>query len=351
MVSLPFPLGGSPSGVRRPALEVSFGSGGPGDWGPTIASVSVESGLVPSVDVVVIVAAADQAPSLALGDSGSVAVGYEDSSAELVFTGRITAVRRKLHGVVRLEATNGGALLAGLRIDQSYEQRKAGEIVADLAQRAGVTTGVVEDGASYPFYVVDGVRTVLTHIAALARRSGFVAYVTPEDKLSFLPLAEGQPVQTFAYGTDVLSLQLSETTPAVGALTVVGEGAAGSQGQEAWSWLAKDPSAVRGSSGTAAPELSLADASLRSRDAAQGAAEGQLALSALTGVTGRLLVPGAPSVAVGATIAVEGAPQEALNGTCVARGVRHSFSKRRGFTTTIWFSQGAGGGLGLGGLI
>ena len=63
----------------------------------------------------------------------------------------------------------------------------------------------------------------------------------------------------------------------VGAVTTVGEGAAGSQGQEAWSWLVKDPSSVTGSAGSGGPERLIQDASLRSTEAAQGAADGIVA--------------------------------------------------------------------------
>ena len=98
----------------------------------------------------------------------------------------------------------------------------------------------------FPYYVVDDRRGAYAHIAALARKSGFLAYFTGEGKLTFAPYAGGQAVQTFAYATDILSLLVQDATPPVGAVTTVGEGAAGSHGSDAWSWPVKDPSSVKG---------------------------------------------------------------------------------------------------------
>jgi phage protein D len=52
-------------------------------------------------------------------------------------------------------------------------------------------------------------------------------------------------------------------------------------------------------------------------------------------LTARLLVPGAPKVTVGATVAVAGAPDDKLNGTWLVRGLRHKLVKARGYTTLL----------------
>jgi phage protein D len=135
----------------------------------------------------------------------------------------------------------------------------------------------------------------------------------------------------------------------------VGEGAAGSQGGDAWSWLAKDVSGLTADEGDE-PRRLRADGALRSAAAAASAARGGAFAAALEATVGTLLAPGAPAVVPGSTIAVAGAPRPALNGSFLVRRVRHRFSKRDGFTTLIAFSRppaaGGGGAAGaLGGLL
>ena len=148
----------------------------------------------------------------------------------------------------------------------------------------------------------------------------------------------------------MLALESFEAPPSAGAVTVIGEGAAGSQGSDAWSWLVKDPSGVTGSSGSGDPARLVSDPSLRSSDAAQGAADGIAAAAGAGASTARLLVTGAPKAVVGGAVAVSGAPDDSLNGTWVVRGLRHRYTKRGGFTTLLLLSKAGGGAGGLGGL-
>jgi len=331
------------------AIGVNVGGGASDPWKQHLVAVSVESGIAPAVDAVEIWLTADpQAPTVALDDEGTVSLGYQDDSPVLTFTGKIAGVRRGIGGLTRLTATSGGAALARLRVNQSYEDQTAGDVVSDLAGQAEVAAGTVEDGIDLPFYVVDDRRSAWVHIAALARRSGYLAHMTPEGELFFGPYAPGDPVQTFTYGEDVLLLEAREGSPEVGAVTTWGEGSAGSQGKDAWSWLVKDPSAVQGSAGGGGPQRWVHDPALRSGDAAQTAAEGIADAAGRLQVTGTLLVPGAPAVTAGSTIEIAGAPQEALNGKFLVRWVRHRLAKREGFTTRIAFSKSEGAaGCGL----
>lgn len=347
MVSSLFPGSSSGSAVRRPVLEVGFGSGSADDWGRSVVSVAMQAGLAPSADAVeVYLDGSDQAPAVAVGDTGSVSFGYEDGSVEPSFSGQVEGVRYSVEGATSVTATNGGASLSKFRINQSYEQQKAGDIIKDLAAKAGVDTDTVEDGVELPFYVVDDRQSAYRHVAALARKSGYLAWFTPEGKLNFASFSGGQAVQTFAYGEDILSLEVIDALPVVGAVMTFGEGAAGSQGQEAWSWLVKDPSSVTGSAGDGGPERPVQDPSLRSGAAAQRAADGIANAAGLAKLTGRLLVPGAPAVAVGLAVEVVDAPQDALNGLYLVTGVRHRFSKWEGFTTLVGIARTGEGGLG-----
>ena len=354
--------------VRQPTFTIDFGAGGGGGgllsavglgqtaedpWARSLVAMTVEIGLAPFVDIARLdIAADDQAPTVALDDNGSISLGYSDSSTDLVLTATVNALDYSLRGSTRVGAGNGGALLARMRVNQSYEQQSAGAIVSDLASSAAVDTDVVEDGVEFPFIVLDDRSTAYQHIVTLANKSGFVAYFTTEGKLYFGPFNEGQPVQTFTYGSDIISLQVRSVSPIVGSAKIVGQGAAGSEGQDAWSWLVKDPSSVTGEAGDGSQERLVSDATLRSSEASQAAADSIAAAGQLTAVRGFIQVPGAPQVVVGSTIEISGAPQEAANGTALVSWVSHRYDKRRGFTSVLEFNKSVGGAAGgLGGLL
>lgn len=356
----------APAAVRQPTFEVNFDGGGASgglvaaaglasgadnSWARSVVLVSVETGLAPFVDVVTVDVAADQeAPKVALDDEGTISLGYNDSAAELVFTAKVNDICYSVHGTQQLKGVNGGVLLSRLRINQSYEQQSAGDIVNDLASQAGVDTDTVENGVDFPFYVLDDRSNAYEHIATLARKCGYLTYFTTEGKLYFGPYADGQAVQTFSYGIDILSIQVEETMPVTGSVTTIGEGAAGSEGQDAWCWLVKDPGAVTAEAGEGEQARILSDASLRTSDASRSAAEGLADAASRMALTGTITVPGAPLVVVGSTIDIADVPYDNLNGKCMVSWVRHRYSKRQGYISVIDFCKSISGG-GPGGLL
>ncbi len=332
--------GPAPAAVRKPAFELSFGSGSTDDWARSLATVSVEAGLAPAVDAAeVVLASREDAPKVALADTGDVSLGFEDDRPAAVFKGTVRAVHHTVSGKARILASNGGAVLASFRLDQGYEQMSAGDIVRDLAGKAGIA-GSIDGGPSLPYYVVDSRSSAWEHVAKLAELSGFAAWFAADGGLHFGPLEAGSPAQTFTYGEDVLELDALEAPPLPGSVKVVGEGAAGSQGSDAWSWNIKDASPVTGNAGSGDPAVVVELGALRSADAASGAAEGIAAKAKLGGLTARLLVPGAPKAVVGSTIAVASAPDDTLNGSWVVRGVRHRLVKAHGFTSLLLLARG-----------
>ena len=327
--------------VRKPAFSVSFGSGSTDDWARSLATVSVDAGLAPAVDVAeVVLSSRDDAPKAALADTGSVSLGFEDAGPSPVFKGAVRAVHHSVSGTARVVASNGGAILAAYRLDQGYEQQKAGDIVRDLTGKASVDVGSIDDGPSLPYYVVDSRSTAWVHVAKLAALSGFAAWFAADGGLHFGPLQAGSPVQTLTYGEDILELDAVEAPPLPGEVMVAGEGAAGSQGSDAWSWAVNDSTSVTGSAGSGDPSVLVEDGALRSTDAVNGAAAGIAATAKLGALTARLLAPGAPSAAVGSTIAVASAPDGTLNGSWIVRGVRHRLVKARGYTTLLLLAKG-----------
>lgn len=328
-------LGGLAGAVGN-ALGINLG-GSADPWQQHLLAMHIERGLAPFVDTAEItLAVTPQAPTVALADSGSLALGYSDDTAQTVFTGVVAEIRHGL-GVQQVRLTNGGAALARLRINQSFEQQTAGDIASALADLAAVATDTVAAGADYPFYVVSQGQSVYRHLAELAQQNDFAAWLTPHDQLTFAPLTEGDPVATFTYGDNLLALQMNEATPVFNGATVIGEGAAGSQGAQAWSWLVKEPSSMTGEAGDDPAQRLVAAPGLRTRDLAKHTAAGLVNRGTQLKVTGRLLAVGAPMVTVGSTIDIANAPQSLANGRFLVQRVRHDLTRQQGFMTFISF--------------
>src|SRR5512134_1042749 len=99
MLDLPLGLGTQPAAVRRPLFAVHFGggsgnaggvlesagsalglAGGSDDpWAAALVSLTVEMALAPEVDVAVLHLANEaRAPQVAVGDTGTIELGYTD---------------------------------------------------------------------------------------------------------------------------------------------------------------------------------------------------------------------------------------------------------------------------------
>jgi hypothetical protein len=324
--------------VRKPAFEVAFGGSSSDDWARALESITVEAGFAPAVDVVdVVLSARSDAPTVALDDTGSVSLGFGDDGPKKVFTGTVRAVHRTVSGKTRVVATNGGAILASLRVDAAYRQQGADSIVQDLASRAGVTTGNIASGdaGDLPSYIADSRRSAWEHIARLGLLDGPDAWIDADGALQYDSPSGGASVQTFEYGKDVIELDAVEMPARVGSAKVVGEGAAGSKGSDAWSWNLKDASSVTATSGSGDPSVLVSAGAARSTQAAQAAADAIVARATLGKVEGRLLVPGAPTAAVGSVVTVSGAPEGSLNADWLVCGVRHRLVKAGGYTTLL----------------
>ena len=345
-LALPALPGASAPAVRRPVAEVDFG-GSAGDWASALLSITVDLGTAPGVDAAELrLAPIDGKPAPAVGDAGTIKLGFDDGGAELVFTGVVELVARDVLGTLRVVAVNGAAAIARLRLNRSFEQRGAADVIKDLIDAAGASGGSITAAADLPFYVVDDRRSGWRQIADLARDCGSMAYVAPDGKVTVAPAPAGPPAATLSYAQDILELLAGPRAAGSGAITVLGEGAAGGEGSDAWNWLVKDPSSVKGSAGSGKPERLTSAPWLRSQSTAQAAADGAAAASAAAAVAGRVLATGNPKITVGSGVAIAGAPDGALNGDYVAEGVRHRFAGAEGFTTLVRLA-GAGGGGGL----
>lgn len=328
------------SGLKQPVHEIEIGSASADDWKDCLIHVDVETGLGPFVDVAVLTLSDnDTAPAPEIGDDASISLGFADEPLQLIFSGVVDEILHTLVGRKIITLVNSGSLLSRTRLNQSYEQQSAGDIVSDLLSGAGADTGTIESGIAYPFVVVDDALNLFQHINAFANTCGYLAYVDETNALNFAPFSGEPAVQTFTYGSDILSFEKTVKDATVYCVKVVGDGAAGSEGEDAWPWRVKDLESISATSGAGEIELLMNIPSLTSQDALQQAADSKIEALLSLQQTGRILVPGAPLVLVGKTFDLSDMPDSNDDGTYMARHIQHIFSKYEGYTTKIQFNK------------
>lgn len=266
-----------------------------------------------------------------------ISLGYDDGSELVqVMTGTIVQVTPNLV-TRRLTGHSTAETLLHACINETYEDFSAGEIVEDLAQRAGVQTEKVEDGIQFPAYVIDDRRSFYHHMHQLAEHCGFDGYINANGKLIFEKFVGGKTVHVFDYAKHILELEVVQTPLAAASVEAWGESPGGGNAQEAWAWLTKDFAGSKGSAGSGDPKFLLESPALRTAKAAQKAADAAFTRIKRRAVRGSLLVTGLPQVKLGDALRIRDVPEDALNQSYQVRGVTHRITKMGGFTTRIEF--------------
>ena len=267
----------------------------------------------------------------------TVELGYEDTDEMIqVITGTIVYIEPGLT-TRRVVAHNAAHELMRAFAEQTYENKSAGDILRDLAGQANIEVETADDGITFPAYVIDGQRGIYHHLLKLAELCGFDLYVNSEGKLIFQRFAGGRTVHVFNYGTHILEMDVSHTTPLAGEVIAWGESPGGRKSQEDWAWLTKDFGGLKGSAGTGSPSLLLEKPVLRSRQAALTAARASQTQLTRRTLRGRMVVLGHPKVKLGDAIRLQDVPEDDLNAIYQVRGITHRITKKSGFTTTIDF--------------
>ncbi len=195
----------------------------------------------------------------------------------------------------------------------------------------------MEDGVHFLAYVADNGRNAYQHIRALALKSGFDVYTTPDGKLVFRPFTGSITTHVLEYGQHLVRLAVSAAPQAAGEVQLFGESPADAEGDEAFAWLTK--SFTPGAAGSGAPLLLVQDPSLRTQTAAGAAARAEAKRQQQRALTGHLRALGRPQVKLGDAIRLSGAPDDRMNADFQVRRVRHTLTKKGGFTTEIGFWQ------------
>lgn len=321
----------------KPAYKISVGS-----WSTDSTQIRSDGYLIRlrvdlsmnKVNIAEMVVRAEDIPGIAKGDEVNISLGPE--SARQVFAGVVESVNRDLN-TWTIWAHSQMSALTRYKVNKLYEQQKGGDIVRDLAQIAGVTTGTVDNGLEYPVYSLGSNASMYDHILDLAGREGFDVFADANDKLQFRRYIPGTP-QSLEYGKNILQITVEEDIPPYEGVNIFGESPAGhGQGKDAYSWLTKKE--VKGSSGKSSGSiLTVADPVLKDVSAASTVAESIAQTKNIT-KWGKAKVLGNNQIEPGTTIKVSGAPKNELNGTYKVFGIIHTLGKKTGYTSTIYWKE------------
>jgi phage protein D len=300
----------------------------------TVVSLDVSLDLDAPIDQAVIRLGRVDGPRPDVGDDIMLELGYADDSMVRVFSGTVADIRGDIT-TIGVAGLSPMANLVSLQVAQTFRNKTAGEIVRELAGQADVPVDTVEDGVSFLAYVAESDRNAYQHIRALAENSGLHVYITPEGALAFRRLDGALTVHLFEYGKHIIDLTVRATPLAASEVRVFGESPADAAGDAAFAWLTKsfDP----GTAGSGDTTLLIEDPSLRTRAAANTAAEAAARRLRQRTIVGRLRGLGHPQVKLGDGIRITGAPDDRMNATFQVRSLHHRLTKRQGFTTEITF--------------
>jgi phage protein D len=273
-----------------------------------------------------------------LDDDGKVELGYADNGGfTQVFAGVVETANASLLER-RIGLTNEARALARLFVDQTFEGQTAGAIVRDLAGRANVKLGSVDDGITFPAYVVDSRRSALAHIRDLAALSGLDAYIDSDGQLVFQEFTGGNALHDVDFAQQILALEVERSTGLDVTVKAFGESPTGSAGSDAWGWLTKDFSPSAGSAGNGSPTILVERPALRTAAAAATAASAGLRALQRRAVRGRVDMLGRAEMKLGDAVRIRNVPQDGFNDTYQVRRVVHRITKEAGFITTVGFA-------------
>lgn len=270
-------------------------------------------------------------------DDAKIELGYaDDGGFTQVMAGKVAAVDPGLT-TTRVLIRAASNLLLNTFVDETYENKTAGEIVQELADAAGVDVANASDGINFPAYVVDGRRPVCHHIRDLADLCGFDSYINADGGLVFEEFSGGRTVHVLEYAKHICKLEVRQNPAADAEVRSFGESPGASRGDQSWAWLTKNFASYKGTAGTGAPIALLERPALRTSQAAQIAANAALRAIERQTVKGTVTIAGAPKVALGDAVRLKDVPRDDLNRTYQVRSVTHRITKLGGFTTAIGF--------------
>lgn len=149
-------------------------------------------------------------------DEAKIELGYADNgSLTQVMAGDVIRVEPNLTTIQVAGHSAADKLLRTL-VEQTYENKTAGAIVRDLADKAEVDVQTAENGINFPAYVIDGRRSVEQHMRDLAGLCGFDLYINADGRLVFAKFIGGKTVHVFEFAKHIIELEAEKSNPRAG---------------------------------------------------------------------------------------------------------------------------------------
>ncbi len=323
--------------MLKPTYKVKIGSETfePSAQSP-LMSIRVNQDIdIPADSFETVFGVSDKAKKIKEGDEVSIQIGYEEDLKE-VFKGKVDGVRPGVSDVT-VRGLNEATKLLELRVNQVYLNMNAGQIVKDLANKAGIKPDA-SDGVKFSVYYLDDNKNAHEHIRTLAQKCGFDTYMTPEGNLVFKKTTKST-VHVLEYGINVIQAEVQEDRPTVKSVMVRGESASSFKGADSWPWLTKkEVSGTKEGSSSMGAEILVQDASIKETGAA-GTVAGALMENMSRTFSGVVKIVGDAGIKLGETVEIKGMSNSKMNGEFQVRSVEHHISKESGFTTQIGWSK------------
>lgn len=317
--------------MLKPAYKVTIGSESFDiEKNASALSISVDCDInIPLDAFKMVLKPGDQSPILS-GDDVTVELGYEDS-LETVFTGTVDKVEHGVKGVI-VSGYSVAAPLTRSRVHQIYEKQTAGAIIKDLAAKESLAIKTVDDGISFPLYVVDESKSVYSHMREIAALCGFDIFLTPKGEL-ICKKYEAKKAVPFTYGVDIIDASAGDLTPPATCVKVYGESPASFKGADTSHWLSKRE--IEGTAGSGDQIMIIDNPAIRDKDTADQVARSALEALSIS-LEGTLKTIGeASAVKLCDTIDIKEMPDMAMNSRFKVTRISHAFNMDEGFTTTF----------------
>lgn len=259
-------------------------------------------------------------------------MGWGDSGTS-VFAGTVQSLEytlNEVHGIAH--GTQKG--LVETRVDETFVDQNAGDIVTALADQAGIETGTVEPGIRLPRYLAHGNLSLFDHLHVLARICGVDIFTDEAGKVNFTKREAFTADHTFQYGVNLIDARITRTKPAVSSVQVVPESPASQEGTEAASWFVKSSQQIAATTGQGNTRR-FTSALCATKEAAQTAATAYQRDIQRRSVKGQIMVMGLAGALPGQVAQLKQMPDETLNGMYEISGVDHCLDGISGFQTTI----------------
>lgn len=263
----------------------------------------------------------------------AVEMGWGDSG-QSVFSGDINSLQYCLHEVHGI-AHGSQKKLTQLRINETYIDQSAGDVVNDILTKAGVTAGVVDTGIQLPKYLADDGLTLFEHLQQLARLCGVDVFTDADEKLNFTKRETFTADHIFEFGINLIDARISLQKANVTAIEIIPESPASQEGAAASSWFIKSSNEVSATSGDGNLRR-FSNAICTTKEAAETASNAYQRDIQRRATNGKIMVMGLAEANPGQVVELKNMPDASTNGLYQINGIDHTMDGINGFRSTLY---------------